>query len=65
MDIGEVKNMLTKLAERECWCDDNDFMIDDYTGGNIDDAYYGGSNDGETLLARELLVLLFGEEKGK
>ena len=65
MDIGEVKNMLTKLAERECWCDDNDFMIDDYAGGNVDDAYYGGSNDGETLLARELLVLLFGEEKGK
>lgn len=51
----KLKTELEKLAKRKCWCDDEDFMIDDYAGGNIDDAYYGGSADGETLLARELL----------
>ena len=30
-------------------------MIDDCAAGNIDDAYYAGSSDGEILLAREIL----------
>lgn len=51
----EMKEMLEKLAARTCWCDDDEFMADDYAGGNIDDAYYGGSDDGEAILARRLL----------
>ena len=53
---AEMKAKLEKLAARTCWNDDKDFMVDDYAGGNIDDAYYGGNRDGETDLARELLA---------
>ena len=53
---AEMKAKLEKLAARKCWSDNEDFMVDDYAGGNIDDAYYGGNTDGETDLARELLA---------
>jgi hypothetical protein len=33
-------------------------MVDDYAGGNIDDAFYGGQHDGEVTLAREILTEL-------
>jgi hypothetical protein len=50
-----MKEMLEQLAKRQCWCDDEDFCVDDYAGGNINDAYENGLDDGETLLARALL----------
>ena len=53
---AEMKAKLEKLASRKCWNDDEDFMVDNYAGGNNDDAYNGGSLDGETALARELLA---------
>jgi hypothetical protein len=56
----EMKTKLKKLAARECWSDDDDFIADDYASGNIDDAYYGGCEDGAALLARDLLAE-FGE----
>lgn len=38
---------------------DEDFMVDDYAGGNIDDAYYIGSehgeHDGQIHLAYDIL----------
>lgn len=55
---AEMKAMLEKLATRSCWCDDEDFMVHDYAGGNIDDAYYGGYSDGESELARLLLSMI-------
>ena len=55
---------MKKLAERECWCDDEEFNPRDYSGGNFDDAYYGGSDDGEALLAKEILGEL-GLKEGK
>jgi len=30
MNADAVKDRLTKLAGRECWCDDENFMVDDY-----------------------------------
>lgn len=53
-------NRLKKLAERRTWEDglDADTIIDDFAGGNIDDAYYGGENSGETSLARSILTEL-------
>jgi len=53
---------LKKLAGRECWCDDMNFSAFDYCGGNFDDAYYGGADDGESLLSKEVLKEL-GEGK--
>jgi hypothetical protein len=54
-NLNKLKEKLIKLSEKKCWCDDKDFMVYDYAAGNIDDAYYGGSDDGEVLLAREIL----------
>lgn len=52
----EFINKLEILAKRVCWSDNlEDFNPMDYSGGNYDDAYYGGTSDGETLLAREIL----------
>lgn len=51
----KMKEKLEKLAAKKCWCDDEEFMVDDYAAGNIDDAYCGGADDGEVLLARALL----------
>lgn len=56
MNISEeFVEELKKLAARDCWCDGDDFSPCAYSGGNYDDAYYGGSDDGETLLARAVL----------
>ncbi len=55
---------LKRLAERECWCEDKDFSLSEYCGGNYDDAYYGGRHDGEALLAKETLKEL-GLKEGK
>jgi len=55
----EMIDRLTQMAKRTC-CDeeideDEFFNPDDFAGGNIDDAYQGGFDDGETYLAREVL----------
>ena len=49
---------LKELAERSCWTDDDEFMVDDYAGGNMDDAFEGGCRNGEVWLAREILSAL-------
>jgi hypothetical protein len=50
---------LIKLSIEETIVDDMcknpDVIIDDYAGGNIDDAYYRGADDGEINMAREIL----------
>lgn len=62
----ELKGALLKVAKRSCWEDglseDEDAMVDDFAGGNIDDAYAGGMDSGEILFARELLMRFFGED---
>lgn len=57
----EMKKMLEAIAARECWSDDEDFSVYDNSGGNYDDAYSGGCEVGEVLLARQLLKL-FGKQ---
>jgi hypothetical protein len=32
-----------------------DVVVDDYAGGNVDDAYYKGCQDGRVELARDIL----------
>jgi hypothetical protein len=46
---------LKDAARRETWDDADDFNPCDHSGGNFDDAYFGGQADGETHLAREIL----------
>ena len=57
-----LKKKLQELAAKEGWSDDDPFVIDDYAGGNVDDAYYAGTRDGERMLARELLKQ-FGQDR--
>lgn len=55
----ELLERLKKTAARKCWSDDPDWEgANDYAGGNIDDAYSGGREDGEAFLARKVLEAL-------
>lgn len=51
---------LIKLAEQSAWGDRDNEDYDYYShyGGNIDDAFDGGVRDGETMLARDILIEL-------
>ena len=51
---------LKKLARSECYYDDEDadVTVDDYAGGNIDDAFAVGEKAGEVMLARAVLQSL-------
>lgn len=56
MQLSEERiKKLKALACRECWFEEEDSVIDDYAGGNVDDAHTGGMLDGEACLAREIL----------
>lgn len=57
--MEELKVYLEKIAGVEAWDDDDCFCVDDYAGGNEDDAFYGGKRSGEINLARELLAKYF------
>lgn len=56
---------LETIAGQKCWEDDEDFMVDDYAGGNIDDAYSGGCGAGEILLARRICFDILGIDFSK
>ena len=52
---------LQHTAQRQTWqeqCDANGDTIDHFAGGNVDDAYNGGTYAGEIEAARQLLTLL-------
>jgi hypothetical protein len=56
-----MEQELLKLAMRETWTDSDDFNPYEQSGGNYDDAYYAGRDDGETSLAKRLLTKYFPE----
>lgn len=53
----KIQELANQIASR----DNKDFMVDNYAGGNIDDAYGIGFIDGQIILARELLDLIHEE----
>ncbi len=55
----KLREKLEILAGQDIESDNADFIVCDYTGGNIDDAYSMGLNEGETLLARQLIEEFF------
>lgn len=57
-DKSDIIEMLENLANRQCWSDDENLIVHEYCGGNVDDAYSKGCDDGETFLARRLIELL-------
>lgn len=53
----QMISRLKELAQRECYHDneDDDVVVEDYAGGNVDDAFDLGERAGETMLARDVL----------
>lgn len=56
----EFITKLKKLAASDAWVDEldeegSDVTIDDFAGGNVDDAFWGGHRSGEIQLARDVL----------
>jgi len=58
MNIENIKLKLQEYANKKAGSDNKDFEIYDCCGGNYDDAYYMGCQDGEICLAREILAEL-------
>lgn len=62
LKLGKLLSHLESLAKKNCWHDrldeDSDAIVDDFAGGNVDDAYWGGLDAGEILMAREVLTTL-------
>lgn len=58
----EVMKLIKEMAIKEIASDEEDFMVNDYAGGNIDDAYYLGFEDGQVSFARSIVEAL-GREK--
>lgn len=50
--------LVSDLAKVKIAVDNDDFMVDDYAGGNIDDAYALGERAGEVQLARDIKDML-------
>ena len=55
---NEMIEKLKKTAAKTAWFDQEDFVVYDYSGSNVDDAYEAGVDDGEIQLAREILTSL-------
>lgn len=61
MDLSVLLDMIKKKAKETARIDNEDFSADDYAGGNIDDAYAYGLEDGEVLFARSVIEQLTKE----
>jgi hypothetical protein len=59
-NIGKLVAHLEHIAKKSCLYDrlDDDNLVVDYIGSNVDDAYEAGIQSGEILQARELLTML-------
>ena len=51
----KLKTYLENYAKRSTWSDNEDFNVFEYSGGNFEDAYDGGFDDGETNMAQTIL----------
>lgn len=63
MTKAELILLLQTAAKRKTWDEAEDFNPCDFSGGNFDDAYFGGTEDGETHLARMVLEFLETEKE--
>ncbi len=55
--LNEVLRIVKDLSG-DVRCYDEDFNPDDYAGGNIDDAWDGGFNDGVSGTANDILAII-------
>lgn len=61
--MKQLVELLEELAKKKTWYDREDYDTQDLSGGNFDDAYSRGCDDGEVALARELLNRFFPKEE--
>jgi hypothetical protein len=54
-DIDALVAKIVEISKKKAISDSEDFNAYDWFGGNFDDAYSGGAEDGEVFLARALL----------
>ena len=52
--VEKLKKLAAEITVNDMYEEDGT-IVDDIAGGNVDDAYNAGYNDGRTGLARELL----------
>ena len=54
--LDRMLTIIKREAKREGWWDNglDESYVDDFAGGNVDDAYDGGMTDGRIAFAREL-----------
>lgn len=59
----DLKEFLQNLADDDCFSDNEfeDDCLEDFAGGNVDDAFKMGENEGRVQLSRQLLQLFFKE----
>lgn len=50
-----LKTKLINLAKKKAFFDKEDECVVEWVGSNVDDAYELGNDDGQILLAREIL----------
>jgi len=57
--VDKIRELVEPIAARDCPpLDESEFMVCDYAGGNIDDAYEIGQDAGEVSMARQVVILL-------
>ena len=49
---------IRKMAKKDMDWEDDDFEVHSYCGGNVDDAYQRGEEQGELSMAREIAAFL-------
>ncbi len=60
--IEALEAYIRKIAENEALFEDVEFNPCDFSGGNFDDAYSIGVDDGEIVFARELIKKFFNND---
>ena len=53
--LEKLEHHIRLVSAQKCYSDNDDFYPDVCEGGNIDDSYYNGVDDGRIQFARELL----------
>lgn len=56
--LDTLVQTISRLADKRIPADDADFMVYDYAGSNVDDAYEQGERAGGVLFARELMKII-------
>lgn len=60
--LSKLKELIKEEIEESPYYKNADFSPYDHFGGNMDDAYWGGVEDGRIQLAEELMELINNNE---